>query len=80
VEFSSRIYGTNQGYSVCSHGEHASVDDGAAGNSARVHLAAIFRRRALLIEQIEKSKGTIFRSRELLKRIDELLAKMQEEI
>ena len=58
----------------------ASVDDGAAGNSARVQLAATFRRRGFLIEQIEESKGTILRSRELLKRIDELLAKHQVEI
>ena len=39
------------------------------------HLAAIHRNQADLVEQICLSKDTIEQSRELLRRIDDLLAK-----
>ena len=42
---------------------------------SRAQIAAIKRNRATLLDQIRESQETIQRSRELLRRIDELLAK-----
>jgi len=50
------------------------VDDKLVLDS-RAQIAAIKRNRATLLDQIRESQETIQRSRELLRRIDELLAK-----
>ena len=42
--------------------------------SARERIATVVRDRAFLVRQIEESKEAIERSRELLKRIDKMLA------
>jgi hypothetical protein len=51
------------------------VNDKFVIDSARTHIAAILSDRAHLVRQIRQSEETITRSRELLKRIDEMLAK-----
>jgi hypothetical protein len=54
------------------------MDDKILVNSAKAQIAAIRRDRASLIEQIRQSQETIERSRALLRRIDEILAKAGE--
>jgi hypothetical protein len=51
------------------------VDEKAAIRSAREHIAELLSDRVRLLEQIKQSQETIARSKDLLKRIDEMLGK-----